>query len=71
MKWSVFCTEKQAQLINHYRSGRKIVHCLYYLFNIVSSCLHDVLLVLCGLTDDLSIAGLNGLDENSFLGVNL
>lgn len=65
---------KQAQLINLYSSGRKIVHCLHYFLNLCiigSSCLHDVLLVLCGLTDNLSITGLYGLDENSFLGVNL
>lgn len=38
---------------------------------VASSGLHDVLLVLCGLADNLSIAGLDGLDENGLLGVNL
>lgn len=59
-------------------SGRKVsilevffIHLFNELSHVASSCLHDVLLVLCRLTDNLSIAGLNGLDENSLLGVNL
>ena len=55
----------------------KWLHYSFYSFikhnvsDVASSCLHDVLLVLCGLADHLSIAGLNGLDENGFLGVSL
>lgn len=32
--------------------------------------LHDVLLVLCGLADDLSVASLDGFDKDGFLGVD-
>lgn len=49
---------------------------IYFLYVFISSkidlsSLHDVFLVLRGLADNLSVAGFNGLDENSLLGVNL